>query len=73
MKPKGKLANLDDPPPAKKVKNPRSKKPSTLGQPQIMNPRSTRSQREKSVAQPAHKNEGTEEDIQYAFAAICAS
>ena len=60
---------------SKKVKNPRNKKPPTLGPPQIRNTRSTRAHREKSLPPVAHAKEAeqAEKDVDDAFTAICAS
>ena len=75
MKPKAKQSPDA---PSKKVKNPRNKKPPTLGLPQIRNTRSTRVHREKSV--PLEKQldeskqvEQVQKDVEDAFTAICAS
>ncbi|KAI1787830.1 hypothetical protein LXA43DRAFT_1097916 [Ganoderma leucocontextum] len=75
MKPKVKLAPDI---PNKKVKNPRNKKPITLGLPQIRNTRSTRAHRENSLppqkqAEEVEQIEQAEEDVNDAFTDICAS
>ncbi|PIL30978.1 hypothetical protein GSI_05671 [Ganoderma sinense ZZ0214-1] len=66
MKPKAKLSpDLS----SKKVKNPRNKKPPTLGPPQIRNTRATRACREKSLP-PVEQPKQVDKDVNDAFTDI---